>query len=77
MKLNAAQVKHFETEGWLFTPEAFSMQEVAALRTEAEGIYAANFRGRQQVSGRKRMLINCPVIPCITHMCTATIGKTL
>ena len=42
MTLNVTQVRQFETEGWLFLPEAFSAEEVATLRQEAEGIYAAN-----------------------------------
>ena len=39
MKLDAKQIKQFEDEGWLFLPDCFSPQEVAALRTEAEAIY--------------------------------------
>ncbi|MDQ2801732.1 MAG: proline hydroxylase, partial [Pseudomonadota bacterium] len=42
MKLSDQQVRQFETEGWLFLPEVFSPEEVAALRTEAEGIYRAD-----------------------------------
>ena len=42
MTLNVAQVRQFETEGWLFLPEAFSAEEAATLRQEAEGIYAAD-----------------------------------
>jgi L-proline 4-hydroxylase len=42
MKLNDQQVRQFETEGWLFLPEAFSPEEVALLRHEAEGIYREN-----------------------------------
>src|SRR5450432_823841 len=40
MKLDAKQIKQFDEEGWLFLPDCFSPGEVAALRTEAEGIYA-------------------------------------
>ena len=39
MKLDAGQVKQFEDEGYLFLPGSFSQEEVAALRTEADGIY--------------------------------------
>ena len=39
MKLDAKQIKQFEDEGWLFLPDCFSPEEVAALRTEAEAIY--------------------------------------
>ena len=39
MKLDAKQIKQFEDEGWLFLPDCFSPEEVAILRTEAEGIY--------------------------------------
>ena len=39
MKLNAQQARQFEDEGWLFLPETFSPEEVAILRSEAEGIY--------------------------------------
>jgi len=39
MRLNEQQTRQFETEGWLFLPEAFSAEEVAVLRTEAEAIY--------------------------------------
>ena len=42
MKLTDSQVQHFNSEGWMFLPAAFSMEEVAVLRTEAEAIYAAN-----------------------------------
>ena len=42
MKLNDTQVQQFKSDGWLFMPDAFSMEEVEALRQEAEGIYAAN-----------------------------------
>ena len=42
MNLNDAQVKQFNEEGWLFMPELFSAEEVAVLRTEAEGIYGAD-----------------------------------
>jgi ectoine hydroxylase len=42
MKLNDQQVRQFETEGWLFLPEAFSPEEVALLRHEAEEIYREN-----------------------------------
>jgi ectoine hydroxylase len=40
MKLSDQQVRQFETEGWLFLPEAFSPEEVAVLHREAEAIYA-------------------------------------
>jgi ectoine hydroxylase len=39
MKLSEDQVRQFETEGWLFLPETFSPEEVAALREESEVIY--------------------------------------
>jgi hypothetical protein len=39
MKLSEDQVRQFETEGWLFLPETFSPEEVAALREESEAIY--------------------------------------
>ncbi len=42
MRLNDQQVRQFETEGWLFLPEAFSLEEVALLHREAEGIYREN-----------------------------------
>ena len=42
MRLTDAQIRQFNEEGWLFLPEAFSPEEVAVLRAEAEGIYAAN-----------------------------------
>ena len=40
MKLTDQQVAHFHTEGYLFLPELFTPDEVAALRTEADDIYA-------------------------------------
>ena len=40
MRLDAKQIKQFDEEGWLFLPDCFPPGEVAALRTEAEGIYA-------------------------------------
>ncbi len=39
MRLDEQQVRQFETEGWLFLPAAFSAEEVAVLRTEAEAIF--------------------------------------
>jgi ectoine hydroxylase len=46
MSLTIDQVRQFETEGWLFLPEVFSAEEVAALRTEAETIFRAE---RQEI----------------------------
>ena len=42
MNLSPAQLHQFEQDGWLFLPNLFSDEEVAVLRQEAEGIYAAN-----------------------------------
>ncbi len=42
MRLDDRQMRQFETEGWLFLPEAFSPEEVAVLRQEAEAIYRQN-----------------------------------
>jgi len=42
MRLTDEQIRQFHEEGWLFLPETFSPEEVAVLRAEAEGIYAAN-----------------------------------
>src|SRR6478735_3518981 len=42
MRLSDDQVRQFNEEGWLFLPETFSAEETAALRHEAEAIYAAN-----------------------------------
>ncbi len=39
MKLNEAQVKQFNEEGWLFLPELFTQEEVRVLNAEAEEIY--------------------------------------
>jgi ectoine hydroxylase len=39
MKLTAQQIKQFDDDGYLFLPDCFAPAEVAALRTEAEGIY--------------------------------------
>src|SRR6185437_4144726 len=39
MKLTQQQIDDFNREGWLFLPELFSMEEVALLAREAEGIY--------------------------------------
>ncbi|MEZ5909347.1 MAG: phytanoyl-CoA dioxygenase family protein [Hyphomicrobiaceae bacterium] len=46
MKLTAEQLATFETEGYLVLPNCFSEEEVAALRDEAEAIYATD---RQEV----------------------------
>ena len=40
MKLTDAQVRQFNEEGWLFLPDLFTLDEVAVLNGEAEGIYA-------------------------------------
>jgi ectoine hydroxylase len=39
MQLNDAQLKQFQEDGWIFLPDAFSAEEVAVLRAEAENIY--------------------------------------
>ena len=42
MKLSADQIRQFHEEGWFFLPEAFTPEEVAVLREEAEAIYREN-----------------------------------
>src|SRR5579863_960126 len=42
MILTKQQLQQFDKEGYLFLPELFSAEEVAALRSEADGIYAEN-----------------------------------
>ena len=42
MELSAQQIEAFHREGYLFLPELFTPEEVAVLRDEAEGIYAAD-----------------------------------
>ena len=39
MALSQEQIRQFHEEGWLFLPETFSPEEVAALREESEAIY--------------------------------------
>jgi ectoine hydroxylase len=39
MNLNAQQLEQFRTDGWLFLPELFNMEEVDVLRREAASIY--------------------------------------
>ena len=39
MKLTNEQLAQFEKDGWLFLPEAFSPEEVALMRREADNIY--------------------------------------
>src|SRR5437868_7359579 len=46
MPLSPEQLKAFDEEGYLFLPECFSDEEVAALRRDAEGIYRS---GRPEV----------------------------
>ena len=46
MKLTLQQLQEFDERGYLFLPECFSEEEVAALRSEADMIYASN---RQEV----------------------------
>jgi ectoine hydroxylase len=46
MKLNAQQLAEFDERGYLFLPDCFSEEEIAALRSEAEKIYATD---RQEV----------------------------
>src|SRR6516165_314453 len=46
MKLTPRQLQEFDERGYLFVPECFSKKEVAALRSEADQIYASN---RQEV----------------------------
>src|SRR6516165_3681743 len=42
MKLTPQQLQEFDERGYLFVPECFSEQEVAALRSEADRIYASH-----------------------------------
>src|ERR671939_1259186 len=42
MKLTPAQLKAFDEEGYLFLPDCFSDEEVAALRGDAEAIYRSD-----------------------------------
>jgi ectoine hydroxylase len=46
MKLDAQQIAEFAEQGYLFLPGCFSQEEVSALRSEAEKIYATD---RQEV----------------------------
>jgi ectoine hydroxylase len=46
MKLNSQQLVEFDERGYLFLPGCFSEEEIAALRSEAEKIYATE---RQEV----------------------------
>jgi ectoine hydroxylase len=41
MKLTAAQLKEFDEQGYLILPDCFSAEEIAALRSEADRIYAS------------------------------------
>jgi len=42
MRLNPEQLKAFDEQGYLFLPECFSDEEVAALRRDAEAIYRSD-----------------------------------
>ncbi|MEN0075602.1 MAG: phytanoyl-CoA dioxygenase family protein, partial [Paracraurococcus sp.] len=42
MRLSDEQIRQFHEEGWLFLPETFTAEEVAALREEAEAVYREN-----------------------------------
>jgi ectoine hydroxylase len=46
MRLTSQQLKEFDEQGYVFLPDCFSDEEVAALRTEAEAIYRTD---RQEV----------------------------
>src|SRR5271166_7138595 len=46
MKLSQDQLRQFDELGYLFLPECFSAEEVAALRAEAETIFKSS---RQEV----------------------------
>jgi ectoine hydroxylase len=46
MRLNSQQLKEFDELGYVFLPECFSDEEIAALRAEAEAIYRTD---RQEV----------------------------
>ena len=39
MQLSKQQIHQFDKEGYLFLPELFSTDEIAALRSEAEAIF--------------------------------------
>src|ERR1051326_9169799 len=45
MQLSSAQLKAFDEEGYLFLPDCFSDEEVAALRRDAEAIYGSGREG--------------------------------
>ena len=51
MKLTPQQLQEFDERGYLFLPDCFSEEEIAALRSEADKIYASN---RQEVCARNR-----------------------
>ena len=42
MKLSAAQMKQFETEGWLFLPDLFTSEEIEVLRDESAVVLASD-----------------------------------
>src|SRR5262252_10766049 len=42
MKLTPQQLQEFDERGYLFVPECFSKEEVAALHSEADRIYSSN-----------------------------------
>ena len=46
MQLNPDQLREFDEQGYVFLPNYFSDQEVAVLRSEAEGIYRSD---REQI----------------------------
>jgi ectoine hydroxylase len=46
MKLTPQHLQEFDERGYLFLPDCFSEEEIAALRSEADKIYASN---RQEV----------------------------
>ena len=41
MRLSDDQVRQFDADGYLFLPDCFSPEEVAALKHETDAIYAS------------------------------------
>jgi ectoine hydroxylase len=39
MSLSESQLRQFESEGWLFLPNAFTAEEISVLRSEADAIF--------------------------------------
>ena len=63
MQLTPKQLKEFDELGYLVLPDCFSDEEMAVLRSEAEGIYDSRAARRSGARSRARRARPSPPTP--------------